>query len=381
TFNGAQMPIVVGPNIDLAIGLIRRIRNMFEPLGILFNEEKTIATINGCRIESFPSNHLDAYRSLVNPKFIFLDEADFFRPDQQQDARDVAERYIAKSNPWIVMVSTPNAPDGLFDRIQKEPEESCLYKRLFLDYTYRSNKIYKTNEIRSAKMSPSFEREYNLKYLGIIGNVFHIEDIERAITKGETTVNPNEIHDFTQKSMGIDPGFGTTGVCITEYIDNQISVVHAEEYTRLDFNDMIDIVLNLMDKYNLFQENNCSIYIDAANNSFIRRLKQMTGDSTQYEQQIAQLKTTWKNKFSIKMLRNSMFIVPVPFNSEHKTMLSHCQEALEYSDGSVAIHSKYDKLIVSLRTATEKAEMILDKDATSYQHVFDAFRLSLQYYQ
>jgi hypothetical protein len=46
---------------------------------------------------------------------------DFFPPGQQQDARDVSERYIAKSDPWIVMVSTPNAPEvengeGLLDK-------------------------------------------------------------------------------------------------------------------------------------------------------------------------------------------------------------------------------------------------------------------------
>ncbi len=65
-----------------------------------------------------------------------LSGADFFPPGQQQDARDVSERYIAKSNPYIVMVSTPNAPDGLFERIEKEAEDICLYKRIFLDYTY-----------------------------------------------------------------------------------------------------------------------------------------------------------------------------------------------------------------------------------------------------
>ncbi len=27
------------------------------------------------------------------------------------------QRYIAKSNPWIVMVLSPNAPEGLFERI------------------------------------------------------------------------------------------------------------------------------------------------------------------------------------------------------------------------------------------------------------------------
>jgi hypothetical protein len=94
--------------------------------------------LNGVHIEAYPSHHLDAMRGLSDVSFVLLDEADFFPPGQQQDARDVSERYIAKSNPWIVMVSTPNAPDGLFDRIEKEPEGTCLYKRLLLDYTYGS---------------------------------------------------------------------------------------------------------------------------------------------------------------------------------------------------------------------------------------------------
>ena len=33
-------------------------------------------------------------------------------------------------------------------------------------------------EIEKAKISPSFEREYNLKYLGGIGNIFHTKDID-----------------------------------------------------------------------------------------------------------------------------------------------------------------------------------------------------------
>jgi len=73
---------------------------------------------------------------LDNPKFILLDEADFFRKSEQEDVRHVSERYIAKSDPYIVIVSTPNAPDGLFESIEKEPEETCIYKRLFVDYTY-----------------------------------------------------------------------------------------------------------------------------------------------------------------------------------------------------------------------------------------------------
>ena len=59
----------------------------------------------------------------------------------------------------------------------KEPEDKCIYKRLFLDYTYGLGKIYSKEEVAKAKQSPSFEREYNLKYLGfssLSSSVFHL---------------------------------------------------------------------------------------------------------------------------------------------------------------------------------------------------------------
>jgi hypothetical protein len=67
-----------------------------------------------------------------------------------------------------MMVSTPNAPEGLFQRIEEEPDETCLYRRLYLDYTYGIGGIYTAEEIAKAKTSPSFAREYDLKYLGIL---------------------------------------------------------------------------------------------------------------------------------------------------------------------------------------------------------------------
>jgi hypothetical protein len=174
-----------------------------------------------------------------------LDEADFFPPGQQQDARDVSERYIAKSNPYIVMVSTPNAPDGLFERIEKEAEDTCLYKRIFLDYTYGIGKIYSIEEIEKAKASPSFEREYNLKYLGRIGNVFHTKDIEAAIEKGRK-YNPDIIVPFTSTSMDIDPAYGSSafGIVVSQWVDNHIQIMHAEEYHRPDYNEMLSTVMD-----------------------------------------------------------------------------------------------------------------------------------------
>ena len=76
-----------------------------------FINKETVIALNGVKVEAFPSHHLDAMRGLPN----ILDKADIFPSGKQQDARDVSEMYIAKSNPYIVMVSTPNAPEGLFE--------------------------------------------------------------------------------------------------------------------------------------------------------------------------------------------------------------------------------------------------------------------------
>ena len=67
------------------------------------NSKETTLELNGCNIEAYPSNHIDAFRSLTNPKFILLDGTDFHRKNEQEDVKGSIQRYIAKSNPFIVM--------------------------------------------------------------------------------------------------------------------------------------------------------------------------------------------------------------------------------------------------------------------------------------
>ena len=52
---------------------------------------------------------------------------------------------------------------------------------------------------------------------------------------------------------------------------------------------------------------------------------------------------------------------------------------LEYSNGNVPIHPRFSKLITALRTAVDN-DGVLDKEATSYNDIFDAFRLALKFY-
>ena len=61
-------------------------------------------------------------------------------------------------------------------------------------------------------------------------------------------------------------------------------------------------------------------------------------------------------------------------------MLAHSKEMLEYKNGQVAINFRFTKLITALRTAVENGEGMLDKDATSHDDLFDAFRLSLMFW-
>lgn len=55
-YQNSQMYIVTGPNIDIAIKLIKRMKGLFEPtLGIIFDSKETVLELNRCTIEAYPS--------------------------------------------------------------------------------------------------------------------------------------------------------------------------------------------------------------------------------------------------------------------------------------------------------------------------------------
>jgi hypothetical protein len=133
---------------------------------------------------------------------------------------------------------------------------------------------------------------------------------------------------------------------------------------------MPSIVYGLMSKYQADK-----VYIDGANPSFIKSLKLQIGEEADYDKVIARYKAeglgdNWSQ---------NMVIVPVNFNKEHKAMLGHCKMILEHEPAKIAINPIFDKLITGLRTAVDN-DRTLDKEATSYNDIFDAFRLALKFY-
>ena len=163
-----------------------------------------------------------------------------------------------------------------------------------------------------------------LKYLGRIGNVFHTKDIEAATERGRK-YNPDDFNPyyFSPKSMGIDPAYGSSafGIVVTQWVDNHIQILHAEEYHRPDYNEMLSTVYSLKSKYQVDK-----VYIDGANPSFIKSLKLQIGVDPDYDKVIARYRSEGLGDNSWSQ---DMKIVPVNFNSEHKAMLGHCKMILK----------------------------------------------------
>jgi hypothetical protein len=163
-------------------------------------------------------------------------------------------------------------------------------------------------------------------------------------------------------------------------VDGVINVLHAEEYPRPDFNQMIETTVRLLEEYDITFDNRSRIFVDGANPSFIRALKERLDENTNYEQLISYLKKQYPTIYDLQYLQEHMFVIPVAFSKEHKSMLAHCKAMLEYQNGHMPINPRFNKLITALRTAVEKGDGTLDKEATSHDDCLDAFRLSLQFW-
>jgi hypothetical protein len=127
---------------------------------------------------------------------------------------------------------------------------------------------------------------------------------------------------------------------------------------------MLSTVYSLMSKYDVDK-----VYIDGANQSFIKSLKLQIGEDADYDKVIARYRS---EKLDDSWSQN-VKVVPVNFNTEHKAMLGHCKMILEQDPGKVAINpDKFGKLITALRTAVD-IDGTLDKESTFYNDIFDAF--------
>lgn len=327
---------ITGARQELTNQIIGRIKGLWPDKD--FNTKESVVILNGCKIEAFPTNNLTAARGL-NPRIIMLDEGDFFPARYQDEARTVAERYIPKTNPHIAMVSTPNLPGGLFERMEDEKDNGYVMK--FMDYTIGLNKVFRQEDIDVAKHSPSFEREYNLKYGFGVGDIF----------EGVDSIIESYALDIMGGSSGCygDPAFGSSnfGVLGGEMRDGILYVIEANEFPRPSPSAMLDVMEDMAKRYN----SNCKI--DSAHPGFIRDLEErgIPALPINFGLQIRDYESA-----NIQSLRSKMTI----------------NAAQMVKNGKVRIHPSHTKLISQMRAAQFDKKGGIDKEELNAD-VLDCF--------
>jgi hypothetical protein len=190
-----------------------------------------------------------------------MEEGDLFPVNQQNEAREVAERYITKTNPWIVWVSTPYLPGGLYETI--ENEENCMYRRkiMLLDRALKAGR-YTQEQVNVWEQSPSFMREAWGEYGYGLGDIFPkfddlIQEYDLSYLGG-------------QAGTYADPGWGSSkfGKVSGELRDGILYVMDAEEYERESPSKMLDVMEDSWKKH----QQACKV--DAANPGFIKDLNE-----------------------------------------------------------------------------------------------------------
>jgi len=242
-WQGASMGIVTGPRINIAVDEIKRIPQLFRNIDYRPGVIGTSVTINGCRIEAYPSHTFDTARGLEKVRFFFVDEGDFFPKTQQQIVRGVVERYEAKTHPYVVFNSTANLPGGMYETMEHEADS--IYTRIHsLVEKGITDGIYTDYEISEAKKSLSYPREYEGQYGIGIGNIFNYKLLDE-ITEQYGLEPQGGI-----RILNVDPAFGSSedsskfGYVGFEKRGEIKYVMDAGEFSRASPEGMVDWIVS-----------------------------------------------------------------------------------------------------------------------------------------
>lgn len=230
--------------------------------------------------------------------------------------------------------------------------------------------IFNRAEIEKKMHDIEFEREFNCKYTGKIGNLITPQQLQTLTNLGkEYSIDKIPGSLYTLKSVGIDPGFSSsaTGIVVLEHIKpeqmkDKIRVIETYNIEKGDPNTLVELLWSIWKRFNYM---NTYFFIDGSNRAMVNLLKIRWQESL-----------SWETKPSQSFGPNTK-IRPVNFSTEHRNMLSNLHAMI--SKGYLAIEERHDKLITSLRTAYAE-ELNLKKEQTSYSDLLDALRLSLKGY-
>jgi len=364
--------IISGTREEHANYLKEKLSKLFErnfPILNLYTKY-TEMVLKNTWIKVFPStvNSIKDVRGYFSTKIIWVDESAFVPENVQDELLASIHPYQIKSNAKIILSSTPFRPNDIMQKIELDPNSK--YFKLKLHYSLGVGNIYNSKEIELKRNDVQFDfkREFELQYTGGQGNCFTPQQINECINLGSlyTTDKIPVSLKYTLKSVGVDFGFSSsaTSIVTLENIKtdkgSKIRVVDCHLIEKGDPNQIVELCWSIWKKYGFM---NVLYYIDGSNRAMVNLLKIRWDESL-----------NWEPK---DVSGDTMHILPVNFNTEHKQLLANLHAFI--SKGYLAIDPKYDKLITSLTTAYA-TELTLDKDQTSYDDLLDGLRLALKAY-
>jgi hypothetical protein len=389
---GKRFAIIAGIRQHVSEEIIDRMLGLFDRF-LFLNIKKTKARtlLNNVIVEGYPAENIDSLRSYHNLSFILVDEADFFRRSLQKSVRTVIERYIAKTNPFVYLVSTPNSSTGLFYELFREQRDNRFYKKYEFDYTYGLGYIFTQKEIDEQRESDNFEQEYNLQFGGTKGNLFSHRSIMKNVYTNDQAekigFNPyyfyKDIEDdsngeggyYFPRTIGVDPGFGRdpkrdvgsyTGITLTQWRNQRAEILYADELIQPDFDELVDIVSLMAVKTNAYK-----IFVDGSNPAFARALKNSLGEYPNYGK-------FDKKDLERKIYHGDMLVCPIAFNTKAREMMYNLKEFVD--KGLLVIHEKQNTVVECLKSAVIINEK-LDKELSAHDDLFDSMRLAFSGYR
>jgi hypothetical protein len=145
-------------------------------------------------------------------------------------------------------------------------------------------------------------------------------------------------------------------------------VLFAEDYPEQSSKESLDKIWELMQLWNPINK----IIIDASRPDMVKALKIQIGEDPNFKDAIKRMQAQKMN------WQRLMKVLPLSFGANQgREMLGNVKFKIENHE--VLIHPNFSKLIASLKTAQEVNGQ-LDKPNTSYNDVFDAFRLAMHYF-
>jgi hypothetical protein len=232
----------ISPTIPQARKVYKEFENAWAPILRYRNKtERTLITQNGTTLQFFGVDKADNIRG-ENCNYMVLDEYAFYKDDV---FNTVLRPMLNVTGKMAIFISTPNGLNDFYQlKIKGESLEYPNYKYSYM--TYKENPYYSIEEVEDAKQmlpDPIFRQEYLAEFVGGGANVFGNFERLMILDKWSEPISTMEYYNGNDIAKQKDWTVSTT-------IDKNQKVSHMLRIRQMNWQDIIDAIVNDLTRYN-----------------------------------------------------------------------------------------------------------------------------------